>query len=190
MWREYLKETTKGDTLLDFNFRDKKDGWLDFQCVTTTTTTTTRREQQMANVFFRGFLKNIYLRESCYQCAFKMVHRSADITLADFWGVQDVCPQMDDNKGTSLVFCHSSRGLWVMQALAPYFSICVQPIDEAVVHNKSMVESVAMHSRRRDFLMVFRHTHSFRYAARLIDKDRLSKRIVRRIMRILHLKNE
>ena len=186
VWRQYLKETTKGDTLLNFNFRDKKDGWREFQCVITTNTT--RREQQMENVFFRGFLKNIYLRESCYQCAFKSIHRCADITMADFWGVQEVSPQMDDNKGTSLVFCHSSKGLRVMQAIVPFFSICVQSIHEAVTHNISMVESVAMPSRRRDWFRVFRLTHSFRFAARLIDKDKLSKRILRKIMRIFHLK--
>ena len=188
VWRAYLKEAIKNDTLLDFNFRDKKDGWKEFQYVTTTTTTTTRREQQMANVFFRGFLKNIYLRESCYQCAFKTVHRSADITLADFWGVQDVYPQIDDNKGTSLVFCHSSIGLRVMQTLAPLFSMCIQPIDDAIAHNISMVESVVMPSRRRDWFRIFRLTHSFRFAARFIDKDRLSKRLVRKIMSIMHLK--
>ena len=187
VWKKYLKETIKGDTLLDFNFRDKNDGWKEFQCVTTTTTTT-RREQQMANVYFRGFLKNIYLRESCYKCAFKTIHRSADITLADFWGVQDACPQMDDNKGTSLVFCHTLKGQEIIRTLAPYFSICVLPIDKAVAHNISMVDSVPKPSRRKNFFRAFQFTRSFRYAARLIDKDRLSKRIVRKIMRILHLK--
>ena len=187
VWRKYLKETIKGDTLLNFNFRDKKDGWKEFQCVTTTNTTT-RREQQMENEFFRGFLKNIYLRESCYQCTFKTVHRSADLTMADFWGVQDACPKMDDNKGTSLVSCHTTKGMHMIQTLMPQFSIRVQPIDKAIAHNQTMVESVAMPSRRRDFFRVFRLTHSFGCAARLIDKDRLSKRIVRKIMRILHLK--
>ena len=187
VWREYLKEKVQGDRVLDVNFRDKKAGWKEFQCVTTTTTTTTRREQQMANVFFRGFLKNIYLRESCYQCAFKTIHRCSDITMADFWGVQNVCPQMDDNKGTSLVFCHTTKGLQILRTLAPHFSMCDLPIDDATAHNISMVESVEMPSRRKDFFRAFRLTSSFRYSARYIDKDRLSKRIVRKIMRKLHL---
>ena len=190
VWRAYLKEAIKNDTLLDFNFRDKKDGWKEFQCVTTTTTTTTttRREQQMANVFFRGFLKNIYLRQSCYQCAFKTIHRCSDITMADFWGVQEVCPQMDDNKGTSLVFCHTTKGLQMIRNLSPYFSVCGQPIDDAVAHNISMVESVERPSRRRDWFRTFRLTRSFRNAARLIDKDRLSKRIVRKLKKLMHIK--
>ena len=28
VWRAYLKEAIKGDTLLGFNFRDKKNGWI------------------------------------------------------------------------------------------------------------------------------------------------------------------
>ena len=189
VWRKYLKETIKGDTLLDFNFRDKKDGWKEFQCVTTTTTTTTtRREQQMANTFFRGFLKNVYLRQSCYKCAFKSIHRIADITLADYWGVQYLCPQMTDDKGTSLVFCHSVKGVKILQNLTSQFTTCIQTIAEAVSYNPSMVESVAMPSRRKVFFRTLNYTCSFRHAALYIDKDGLLKRIARKILRILHLK--
>lgn len=187
VWRSYLKDFVTDGEILSISFRDKEEGWLHFQNVTTTTTTTIR-EHQMENPFFRGFLKNIYLRRSCYQCAFKTIHRRADVTLADFWGVQNVCPQMNDNKGTSLVFCHTAKGQQILQTLAPHFSMCVQPIDDAVAHNISMVESVPMSSRRKDFFRAFRMTSSFRYAARYLDKDRLSKRVVRKIKNLLQIK--
>ena len=38
------------------------------------------------------------------------MERPADITLADFWGIEKVMPSMDDDKGTSCVLIHSPRG--------------------------------------------------------------------------------
>lgn len=36
------------------------------------------------NSFYRGYISNLYLRESCYQCKFNKTPRIADITLADY----------------------------------------------------------------------------------------------------------
>ena len=55
------------------------------------------------------FLKDIALRESCYDCKCRGIARPSDITLADFWGVQNVLPEMDDDKGTSFVVLHSDK---------------------------------------------------------------------------------
>ena len=52
--------------------------------------------------FMRMFLRNYCLRPSCYECEAKLV-RCADLTLADFWGINFVAPEMNDNKGVSLV---------------------------------------------------------------------------------------
>ena len=190
VWQKYINEIVEKDKIIDVNFRDKKNGWSGRQCITILgkQRCIMSSEPQLENTYFRGFLKNIYLRRSCYQCAFKTIHRCADITMADFWGVQNVCPQMNDDKGTSLVFCHTTKGLQMIRTLAPHFTMCVQPIEDAVAHNISMVESVEMPSRRKDFFRAFRFTKSFRYAARYIDKDKLSKRIVRKMKKLLHIK--
>ena len=59
--------------------------------------------------FMRMFLRNYCLRPSCYECEAKLV-RCADLTLADFWGINFVAPEMNDNKGVSLVIIRSQRG--------------------------------------------------------------------------------
>ena len=53
------------------------------------------------------FLQNLSLRDSCYDCKFKKYNRISDITLADFWGIDNIMPEMNDNKGTSLVVINS-----------------------------------------------------------------------------------
>ena len=139
MWREYLKWTSRGDDVLDVNFREKKDGWLNWQCVTTTNHNTTTCEKWMNNLYFRGFLKNIYLSRSCYHCSHKLVHRISDITLADAWGVQNFCPDMYDDKGTSLILAHTAKGEAILHALEGMCTITHVAINDALEENPYMI---------------------------------------------------
>lgn len=183
VWRKYLKEKVRGDKVLDVNFRDKRDGWLDFQCVTTTTTTT--REKQLENTYFRGFLCDVYLRRSCYDCQYRGIHRISDITMADYWGVQNICPEMYDNKGTSLIFCHSAKGINAYNEMLENFKITPQSIEAVVPYNRAVVSSYEMPSRRKWFFRVFRITNSFKMASRYIDKDIILNRVIRKVRKIL-----
>lgn len=182
VWKVYLKEILGKNTLSDYNFRDKRGGWLNYQCVTMTPTST-RCEQQMENQYFRGFLKNIYLRRSCYQCKFKTLHRISDITLADAWGVQHYCPEMYDDKGTSLILIHTKQGELACRSVVDYFSVINQTIDEPCRHNPSLVQSVAFPQRRDVFFAAF-FLGGFRVASHYIDNDLISVRIIRKLRKI------
>ena len=85
VWRGYLKDYFGKEEILEINFRDKREGWINFQTVIKTTTCEVC-QKQMENPYFRGFLTNVYLRNSCYNCRFRQNHRASDITLADYWG--------------------------------------------------------------------------------------------------------
>lgn len=62
------------------------------------------------NVFMKGFLKNLYLRPSCYACASRSGKSGSDISIADFWGVQNYYPEFDDDRGVGLVLVNSDKG--------------------------------------------------------------------------------
>ena len=62
------------------------------------------------NPYMRGFLNNLYLRPSCYNCKSKNGVSHADLTIGDFWGVNTVIPKFDDDKGVSLVLVNSKKG--------------------------------------------------------------------------------
>lgn len=38
------------------------------------------------NAYLHGFVRNLYLRPSCYHCPSKSFKSESDYTLADFWG--------------------------------------------------------------------------------------------------------
>lgn len=60
--------------------------------------------------YMRAFLADIILRPSCYECKSKGGRSNSDITLADFWGISSIFPEMDDDKGTSMVFVNTDKG--------------------------------------------------------------------------------
>lgn len=62
------------------------------------------------NVFMKGFLSNFYLRPSCYACSSRTGKSGSDITIADFWGVQNYYPEFDDDRGVGLVLVNTDRG--------------------------------------------------------------------------------
>lgn len=66
---------------------------------------------------YKAFLKHMSLRESCTDCKFKKNNRLSDITLADFWGIKNVKPEFDDEKGTSLVVVNSKKGQELMDRI-------------------------------------------------------------------------
>ena len=55
-------------------------------------------------------MSNIALRDSCTNCKFKKENKASDITLADFWGINNIKPNMNDEKGTLLVIVNSEKG--------------------------------------------------------------------------------
>ena len=69
------------------------------------------------DVYMKAFLKHLSLRESCTDCKFKKNNRLSDITLADFWGIKNVKPELDDGKGTSLVIVNSKKGQELMEKI-------------------------------------------------------------------------
>ena len=99
----------------------------------------------------RGFVQNLYLRPSCGNCKFKGNHRVSDLTLGDCWGIWDIAPEFDDNRGTSLLLINSPKGQDIWQQVCGQFEILPLELGQAIAQNPSAVSSSLPHSQRRRF---------------------------------------
>lgn len=63
----------------------------------------------MEDDFRRGYHTNVFCRPSCYSCQYKGFPRIADITIADYWGIEKVNKNMDNNIGTSMILLNSKK---------------------------------------------------------------------------------
>lgn len=62
------------------------------------------------NPFMKGFLRNVYLRPSCYRCKCKNGVSHSDLTIGDFWGINNLMPDFDDGKGIGLLLVNTEKG--------------------------------------------------------------------------------
>lgn len=114
VWALYLKDVVdEAKCISSLEFRNKQNGWKNF-CFNlrynkgdqTVSLLTSFRN----NPYIKAFLYDIILRPSCYDCKAKGCSSQSDITIADFWGIQTIFPDMDDDKGTSMVFINTDKG--------------------------------------------------------------------------------
>lgn len=58
---------------------------------------------------FYSFFASMSLRESCFECNYRSSHRYGDVTIADFWGIEELTGEKSA-MGTSLVLVNSEKG--------------------------------------------------------------------------------
>ena len=104
--------------IVDVRFRDKTEGWRNYSVVTYGKDGAIKSELQTQSDFMQLFLSNQFLRPSCYDCQFKGNNYRSDITLGDFWGVENCAelPPEELRKGVSVVVIHSERGKRLFEA--------------------------------------------------------------------------
>jgi coenzyme F420-reducing hydrogenase beta subunit len=149
-WERYLE--LFGDAPAAVSFRDKSRGWTDFSMRIRFRSGKEHIQTLREDDFLRAFLKDMCLRPSCYRCDFKQEERFADITLADFWGIDRVAPEMNDDRGTSLVLIHTPRGQAIWEEISSGLEVRQVPWEEALRGNPSVSRSVALPKARQGFM--------------------------------------
>jgi len=133
-------------------FRAKTPGWLGYSLRIPFADGDEYCTPAWKDSYLGAFVNDLTLRPSCYQCNFKGLRRNSDITMADFWGVDQLMPEMFDNKGTSLVLLHSVKGEKLFDCISK--SLVYQPValDEAIKHNPSAYKSAVRPFKRKKFM--------------------------------------
>lgn len=154
VWRKYLeyREKVACSSTRKANFRYKKHGWNSYRILFEFLNDEEYEQIFSKDLFMRCFLSNLCLRHSCYNCHSKSLERESDITLADFWGVENILPEMFDDKGTSLVIVNSNKGRDIFQKISENMIYKEVDIMEAVKYNSSAYKSVDYPKNRDKFM--------------------------------------
>ena len=150
MYRTEL-EKKYGATTRKITFRSKEHSWRQYSVLFSFNNNTNYNTNMNQNIFMRGFLQDLYLRPSCYNCKSKTLNRLSDLTIADFWGVENIVPEIDDDKGTSLVLVNSDKGKKVFQKLQDKMIMKHVDCGQAIKYNSSAIKSVNMNTKREKF---------------------------------------
>ncbi|MBR2023821.1 MAG: Coenzyme F420 hydrogenase/dehydrogenase, beta subunit C-terminal domain [Clostridia bacterium] len=186
VWRDYIKyrsAVANGAKPRKIAFRAKNEGWKRYSVSFLFENDTEYRATLDKDPMMQVFLKNLCLRPSCYNCHFKTKYRRSDITLADFWGIKNILPEMDDDKGTSLVIIHSKKGEEVFKQIEQKVIAFEVDVDKAIFYNSAMIQSAKRDSKREKFLS--EEKSSFSKVAEKYTKLNYCKRIKGKLKRLI-----
>jgi len=109
IWKNYLfwQEDKANSKVEAVDFRNKKVfGWR----AHVESLYMKNQKRVDSEVFKEMFFRHEILRPCCHRCPYKSILHPGDITIADYWGINNAAPGFDDNKGVSLVLINDDTG--------------------------------------------------------------------------------
>lgn len=138
--------------IIEFLFRDKTKGWHTSSVKVTFENGKVYTKFITEDMYMRGFLNNLYCKQSCYNCLFRNHKSGSDITLADYWGAEIEEREMDDNKGLSLIIINSIKGEMLKDNIKKMSILKLTKYDNAIKYNQSIIISSPVSIDRNKFL--------------------------------------
>ncbi len=113
-----MLEQQYNSRVVRIKFKNKTFGWHRFSTKIDFANGKSYIKDRYNDLFMIGYLQSgNFARPSCYTCNFKGFPQKADITLADFWGIENIDPSMDQDCGTSLIMINSDKGFSFFESL-------------------------------------------------------------------------
>lgn len=112
-FERYLETLTdeEGKRNLQFRFRDKERFGSGVDC-TYVLDGKKHYETRLENGFYYAFSAKVRLswRKCCYRCNYKSIQRVSDLTIGDYWGVENHHSAFDPRDGVSVVLVNTESG--------------------------------------------------------------------------------
>lgn len=153
VWNKYLEAQEKvfKSRITEVHWRDKKQGWQG--CYNRIVFK--NGKEYIANVvtdpFLRSFNESLFLRKVCYKCPFKGLNRSADITLADLWGVNNFAPTENDDGGISSILINNDKGKRIFENIQEKISYFSVDIENILKYNSQIFKTAKNNNNRNKF---------------------------------------
>ena len=149
VFKKYLEETYGVENVKEYDFRSKID------CAWASTTRIELKNGRILklelseNNFYKVFLSNIILRKSCANCSFSKFPRQGDLTIGDFWGVNDYNKKFNDKKGTSVILSNNKKGEDLLSLMKKTSKLLKEtPLKVALKKNPNIYTSSIEHKYR------------------------------------------
>lgn len=186
LWSNYIKRL---GNIKQIDFRNKSSGWRNFSLYV-------KGDKKNINTlhfkdtYMIAFLKNYTLRESCYCCKFKNNKSLSDITMGDFWGIENFTNlPFKIDLGVSFMQVNTDKGLNLFNEIKDAFKYIEVQNDINKELNIAQYESVKR-PPERDYIFKAIYKKGI-FNQKVFDKlvqDSISVKIKRRLNKIIGLK--
>lgn len=179
LWKQYLQNREKQIGKCQYlNFRSKEFGWYNSGIMENEKYT-----PQNENLYMRLFLKDLCLRPSCYECTNKK-NKLSDFTLGDFWGVNDIAPEINDDRGLSVIILRTVKAQNILELIKEQLVLKEVTYDQAVQDNPAEYESAKRPIARKKFYYDLKSMNFNNFVKKYLETTRYWK-IIGKIKRKL-----
>lgn len=189
-WKAYVEYRTKqdadGELPRSINLRAKNTGWSRYKYSNVFEYESGKQHSILSSdsLFMKLFVGNYISRPSCENCKFKGYSRVSDITLGDFWGIWDIAPEMDDDKGTSVVLIQSEKGKTLWNEISDKIKFKEVSLKDTSCQNPSMLAPSKANPKREEALNKIRdgrieECEGLFVRPKVFTADRIKRKILR-----------
>lgn len=184
-----MLERQFGAKATEIKFKNKKWGWHNFSMRVNFENGKQYVQDRYHDAFFVGYLQyGGFTRPSCYKCQFKGFPQKADISLADFWGIERLDSAMDQDKGTSLVMINSDKGLNLFNSIGDSIIYQQFTLQQALGDNQAAIKSlIATKSNRDEFFNALDNKPFEKVAHDFFPMPTLKRVLAKKTKRIFHI---
>lgn len=175
LWLDHIEniQRKRSKKIAHYENRAKVRGWHEHnECITYEDGKKeyySKLSQNHKDLFYGHYI----IRPACSVCAYAADPSAADITIADFWGVEYVMPQVDDNRGVSLVLCNSEKGSALVQSLK---DVTLWEVERDIALNHNHRKPCKPNPRRKEFWADY-EVYGYHYVCAKYAKDNFLGRI-------------
>lgn len=152
VFHKYLENIRNNRIVKSIDFRSKQNGWSKFQTMINFTDGTSYSKNFREDPFMIGFLSDLYLNTSCYNCSFCSIPRQGDITLADYWGIPK---EYKHELGVSLILSNNEKGDSIIDTIRNKHctQFILMPLESALKGNPRIIDGTLKIPMQRDLCL-------------------------------------
>ncbi len=192
VFKRYLNEIQNYDEkkITHINFRNKEKGWHNYLIEYIYEDGNRKIIPFTQDTYMKGFLRNYFLRESCYNCEMRFSRKnSADIIIGDYWGVENVFPEFDDDKGISALIINSEKGRRIFEKIKDRVNYKETTFESILRVNLCLTSSVKYTKKRDQFFEMIKRNEIYT-TINTLNMENLNKEIEDKNEEIKYLKGQ
>lgn len=169
-YKEWI-EKNKNGKIIEYKFRSKdKNSW---ELLSSYVINGKRYFKNASmNPYYDSFIKGNTYRESCYKCKYACKERVGDITLGDYWGIEEAHPSFYNELGVSLIIVNSIKGKELMELILDDIEYIESTFEKVSKQNYNLIgptirnkirNNIYYNIRKYDFKQIYKKILSINF---------------------------
>ena len=165
---QHMVERKKHLAISNINFRDKKYGWGGRGTITGCDRDGREKSVYFDNYqssFYNLYLKAGFYRSNCYTCRYANLNRAGDITIGDFWGIEQRHPEYlaanggdwVGGQGISCILVNNTQGQRLLKEYGDALELRDSTVEDITFKNKMLLRPSTYNTNRAKILELFQN---------------------------------